>query len=59
LRLLGVSASSLDDEVQADLFASAEAAPQRKLDATLDAIRDRFGAGSVARASVLNRRRQS
>ena len=59
LRLLGVSASSLDDEVQPDLFASAEAAPQRKLDATLDAIRDRFGAGSVARASVLNRRRQS
>lgn len=59
LRLLGVSASALDSEVQPDLFASTEAVPQRKLDATLDAIRDRFGAGSVARASVLNRRRQS
>lgn len=59
LRLLGVSASALDSEVQPDLFASTEAVPQRKLDATLDAIRDRFGAGSVARASVLNRRRQN
>jgi len=57
LRLLGVSASSLDDEIQPDLFSSVEAVPQRKLDATLDAIRDRFGAGSVARASLLNRRR--
>jgi len=59
LRLLGVSASALDTEAQPDLFASIDAAPQRKLDATLDAIRDRFGVASVARASALNRRRQS
>ena len=58
LRLLGVSASALDTEVQPDLFAHVDAVPQRKLDATLDAIRGKFGTASVTRASSLSRRRQ-
>ena len=55
IRLLGVSSSDFSRESQSDLFAEPERQQNEKLDATLDAIREKFGGAAVARASVLKR----
>jgi DNA polymerase-4 len=54
VRLLGVGCGHLQSLRQTDLFAH-NVAPSRnaRLDATVDGIRDRFGAGLVTRASLL------
>jgi DNA polymerase-4 len=57
VRLLGVSSSEFHGEFQSDLFAEPERQQNEKLDATLDAIRGKFGGGAVARASLLKRGR--
>ena len=57
IRLLGVSSSEFYGEVQSDLFAEPERQQNEKLDATLDAIRGKFGGSAVARASLLKRGR--
>lgn len=51
VRLLGVGGSRLSPAGQTDLFAEDER--ERPVDKTVDAIRDRFGDLSVARASTL------
>ena len=48
VRLLGISTSGFGAGAQLDLF------PEGKLDRVLDAITDRFGAGSLTRASLLD-----
>jgi DNA polymerase-4 len=54
LRLLGVGVSDLQTLRQPDLFA--ERAPKEpRLDAAIDAIRDRFGSQLLTRASLLPR----
>jgi DNA polymerase IV len=53
LRLLGVGVSDLQARMQQDLF-SAPNAPAR-LDSTVDGIRERFGKGSLTRASLLQK----
>ena len=55
IRLLGVSSSDFSRESQSDLLAEPERQQNEKLDATLDAIREKFGGAAVARASVLKR----
>jgi DNA polymerase-4 len=57
IRLLGVSSSEFYGEVQSDLFAEPERQQNEKLDATLDAIREKFGGAAVGRASLLKRDR--
>lgn len=57
IRLLGVSSSEFSNEVQSDLFAEPDRQQNEKLDATLDAIREKFGGTAVARASLLKRDR--
>lgn len=57
IRLLGVSGSDFNGEVQTDLFAEPARQQNEKLDATLDAIRGKFGGTAVSRASTLKRRR--
>ncbi len=52
LRLLGVGVSGLQEGVQQDLFAGANAAPGR-MDCAVDSIRRRFGNGLLTRASLL------
>ena len=56
LRLLGVRVTKLDEPEyeQLSLFDSEENQKQEKLDKAIDAIRERFGAGAVKRASVLS-----
>ena len=54
VRLLGVGVGDLQVLRQADLF-SQEAPKGSRLDATIDGIRDRFGAALVTRASLLPR----
>ncbi len=56
LRLLGVRVTKLDEPEyeQLSLFPSEENQKQEKLDKAIDAIRERFGAGAVKRASVLS-----
>jgi DNA polymerase-4 len=54
LRLLGVSLSGLSSLGQVDLFAGLESQSTRKLDATVDEIRARFGKLAVQRASSLS-----
>ncbi len=56
VRLLGVSSSEFVEELQPDLFENVERAQNERLDATLDAIRSRFGGGALSRASLLKRR---
>jgi DNA polymerase-4 len=52
VRLLGVGVGNLQDLPQGDLFAGAPA-PESRLDSTIDSIRDRFGTGSLTRASLI------
>jgi DNA polymerase-4 len=53
LRLIGVGVSDLAEEVQQDLFAAPESARNRKLDAAVDAVREKFGRVALTRASTL------
>ena len=53
IRLLGVGLSELASATQLDLFDAAQPVEATRLDATVDAIRHRFGAGALARASSL------
>ena len=55
LRLLGVGVSEFAPAEQLDLFDAAQPAEATKLDATLDAIRGRFGGLALQRASSLKR----
>ena len=56
IRLLGVSTAEFVEETQPDLFANVERVQNERLDATLDAIRSKFGGGALSRASLLRRR---
>lgn len=58
LRLLGVSTSGFSVPAQPDLFTDAGRAQNERLDAALDAIRGRYGAAAVSRASGLGRTRR-
>lgn len=55
LRLLGLRVTKLDEPefTQLSLFDSPEDEKLERLDAAIDRIRDRFGAGAVKRASIL------
>jgi DNA polymerase-4 len=53
VRLLGVGVSDLRSPRQADLFATELPAAAKRLDVAMDGIRDRFGSGSLTRASLL------
>lgn len=55
LRLLGVGGSSLTAAAQGDLFDHTGNPGNNPVDRTVDEIRDRFGAGSLARARALDR----
>jgi len=55
IRLLGVGCSALAAAGQGDLFAGLEAAAGTDFDRAVDAIRDRFGSASLARARTLER----
>ncbi len=56
LRLLGLRATKLDEPefTQLSLFEDPANQKHEKLDAAIDAIRDRFGASAVKRASILS-----
>jgi len=57
VRLIGVSTSSLEAGAgQLELFANPENDKQRRIDQTLDQIRQKFGEGSIGRST--NRRRE-
>ena len=53
VRLLGVGVSQLAPATQFDLFAAGAVPQPSLLDTTVDAIRERFGAAGVRRASAL------
>jgi DNA polymerase-4 len=53
VRLLGVGVSGLTQGGQADLFAGGGRTASRQVDATVNAIRDRFGDAAVGRARGL------
>ena len=55
IRLLGVGGSNLMPARQPDLFGDGAPQAASRVDATVDAIRDRFGIDSVERASTLER----
>jgi DNA polymerase-4 len=55
VRLLGVGVGHLAPAEQLDLFTTPQRVASSALDATLDRIRDRFGAAAVRRASSLPR----
>jgi DNA polymerase-4 len=56
VRLLGVSARQLTTAPQLDLFGAVKSQRNGRLDATVDDIRSRFGAGALARGSSLRPR---
>ncbi|PPK66355.1 DNA polymerase IV [Actinokineospora auranticolor] len=53
--LIGLSLSNLDDDGPLQLELPFEGTDPRALDATLDSLRERFGATSVTRATLLGR----
>jgi DNA polymerase IV len=53
LRLLGVGVSDLSEAQQLELFAAPETARNKQLDATVDMIREKFGATALKRADHL------
>jgi DNA polymerase-4 len=53
LRLLGVGVSDLAEAVQPDLFVAPESTRNRRLDAAVDEIRQKFGNVAVTRASSI------
>jgi DNA polymerase-4 len=55
LRLLGVGVSDLAEELQPDLFGAPESTRNRQLDATVDAVREKFGSVALRAASTLTR----
>ena len=55
VRLLGVGVSDLAPATQLDLFAPGSVPQPAPLDATVDAIRRRFGAAGLTRASRLRK----
>ncbi len=55
ITLLGLSLSNLEDSNPAQLMLPVEDARARALDATLDAVRDRYGTQSITRAVLLGR----
>jgi DNA polymerase-4 len=55
LRLLGVGVSDLGEEVQGDLFGAPESTRNRQLDATVDAVREKFGSVALRAASTITR----
>ena len=55
LRLIGVGVSALAAMRQNDLFAAPATATPTRLDATVDEVTARFGAGSLTRASTIER----
>lgn len=59
VRLVGVGVSNLDQTMtQLDLFQTEDTKRRRKLQNTLDEIRDRFGDETLRRASDFNRKRR-
>ncbi|NED94919.1 DNA polymerase IV [Phytoactinopolyspora alkaliphila] len=56
LTLIGAALSNLDDADAVQLALPWERRPDASLDSALDHLRDRYGTGSVTRASVLGRR---
>ena len=54
LRLLGVGVSELAPAAQLDLFTAPQTERDRRLDAAVDRIRERFGKIALARASALD-----
>jgi DNA polymerase-4 len=56
IRLLGVSARQLTTAPQLELFGAAQSERSGRLDAAVDDIRSRFGAGALARGSSLRPR---
>jgi DNA polymerase-4 len=56
IRLLGVSARQLTTAPQLELFGGAQSERSGRLDAAVDDIRSRFGAGALARGSSLRPR---
>jgi DNA polymerase-4 len=55
ITLLGLSLTNLEDSNPAQLMLPVDDARARALDATLDAVRDRFGTQSITRAVLLGR----
>ncbi|WP_040808277.1 DNA polymerase IV [Nocardia concava] len=55
LTLIGLSLTNLDNADTMQLSLPFEARAESTLDSTLDALRDRFGAGTVTRAALLRR----
>ncbi len=55
LTLLGISLTNLEDATPIQLTLPVDDARQRTLDATLDAVRDRYGSESITRAVLLGR----
>ncbi len=56
LTLVGVAVGNLEDDLPRQLVLPFDPAAGEALDAALDKILDRFGAGALARATLLNRR---
>ncbi|GAB2512246.1 DNA polymerase IV [Nocardia heshunensis] len=55
LTLIGLSLTNLDNADTMQMSLPFEARAESTLDSTLDALRDRFGAGTVTRAALLRR----